>query len=92
MHYFGDKIDNIKSQINSSKYKDIYLGYQSINYEYIDISQHINMCQGGFIMPYCIKETNIKYANNNLLFSNLAPHLLIDCCQLIFSMFNSTLC
>lgn len=67
MHYFGDKIDNIKSQINSSKYKDIYLGYQSINYENIDISQHINMCQGGFIMPYCIKETNIKYANNKLL-------------------------
>jgi hypothetical protein len=66
MHYLSD-VSQAKDIIENSKYKDIYLGYSSIDYDKLDIRDHISMCDGGFIMPYCFKETEIPKANKQLL-------------------------
>ena len=65
MHYLCN-IDEIRDCVERSKYKDIYLGYSSIDYDHLDIANHLNICDGGFIMPYCFKETNINDANRKL--------------------------
>lgn len=66
VHYFGDDLKIFKEQINDSKYKNIYLGYSSINFNKLDITEHLSKCSGAFIMPYCIKETDISKANASL--------------------------
>lgn len=66
IHMVTNDIDKIKSIVTNSKYRDIYLGYSAINYDKLDISEHLKACDGGFVMPYAFKETNIREANVEL--------------------------
>ena len=65
MHYVKDA-SAVKKIVCSSQWKDIYLGYREIKFEKLDIMDHIYKCDGGFIMPYCFKETDVNEANREL--------------------------
>ena len=67
IHYFGYSFDDFQNIIESSKYKDIFLGYKAISRKSLSIDEHIQKMSGGFVMPYCIKETNVNSANLHLL-------------------------
>lgn len=66
VHYVGDDKERIKALVEKSRYKDIFLGYNALNLETIDFDEHVDACCGAFIMPYCIKETDILMENTRL--------------------------
>lgn len=67
IHYCEYSVDELKLIIGNSKYKDIFLGYDKINYNLLNIDEYISTCQKVFLMPFVLKETHIETANNNLL-------------------------
>ena len=73
IHYIGkENVELLNETINRSKYKNIFLGYTAWE-KSIDIDAHIRACQGGFIMPYCLKEL-MPSAGNSELVNRFSDH------------------
>lgn len=63
LHYVGEDLLELKNTANTSPYRDIFIGYTAFSYFEFDYSKYLDSIDGCFLMPACLKETNIAKAN-----------------------------
>lgn len=66
IHCFSGSRVNMERILSTSPYKDSYFVYHSVNLERLDIVSHLTTISGAFLMPFILKETDIREANQSL--------------------------
>lgn len=65
-HYYGDETDKLRFLAENSEYASKYMCYHSINYSMMKEEENIDKDILYFMMPFVLKELDIKSANSRL--------------------------